>query len=522
MTRARSTLRSADLAGLLAAVGPSLTTELIERMVAAGATPAAARQRIVRGLTSSFDIKRLAGLRFAHNARFLYLADQFGDAAFWRALERAFHRSGPAYWRAVVGLRARGGLIPRALFPIACGAPAARKGQLSPERILERLRAIQLLDVQIDDEGAEYVTFRPYAYREDSPARLSARLLAEQVALEGCREWVRRLALGSYDSVRTRNDTPAPEVSSIAWDLSAPSFARPLVSFPGGKARNGFFVADILLREVVEREAVEAFIGKYDLAAAPLRVPPIMAMLVADRFTNEALALARSRGILVGAIGHLLGEDIARALHDLVEMLTDLGASVAADPGRLERTLGALTKIQGTADNIRGSLFELAVGYLAREVEGGYMKAGVTVRDPLTGESADIDVLIDRPDDAPVLVLECKGKAPGGRVSLKDVQRWRDNRVPLIQNALQSDSRFFSRRLDFQLWTNGGLHPAAQAWLSVQPPLEGPHILGWKDGEALKTYVRSGGSATISRIMDQHYFRNPLATLRRVETDGPR
>jgi hypothetical protein len=494
--------------------GPALTTELIERLVAAGATHAAARQRIVRGLASDYEIKRLAGLRFQHNARFLYLNDQWGDAAFWRALERAFRRSGHSYWRAVVGLRARGGWLPRALFAIACGAPSARRGQLSPDRVLERLRAIQLLDVELDGEGEELVTFRPYAYRKDPPEQVRARLLAEKVALEGVREWIRRLNLGSYNLVRVRSDDPQPQVSSLTWDVSAPSYVRPLVSVSEGKkVRSGFIVADILLRDVVQLEAVEAFVSKHDLAAALQNVGPIMPMLIADAYTRDAIKHARDRGLIPATIGVLLGDDIARALRDLVTMLTDLGASVSADPTRLDRVLGSLTKIEGAAGNVRGALFELAVGYLAREVEGGFMTAGLQVRDPLTGRPADIDVVVDRPDGAPVLVIECKAKSPGSLVSLAEVQRWRSDRVPLIQSALELDSRFRGRRLDFQLWSNGGLHDAAAMWLRVQPLPEGPHLVSWKDGVLLKDYVRTSGSGVIGKIMDEHYFRHPLTSI---------
>jgi hypothetical protein len=368
--------------------------------------------------------------------------------------------------------------------------------------------------VELDAEGVEHVMFRPYAYHKDTPAEVRARLLAERVALEGVREWVRRLNFGSYDRVRLRGDDPAPQVSSMSWDVSAPSYVRPLVSVgPDEKARSGFIVADILLRDVVQPEAVEAFVSKHDLAAALKNVGPIMPMLVADGFTRDGIALARGRGLIPGTIGVLLGDEIARALRELVVMLTDLGATVAADPTRLARVLDALTKIEGAAGNVRGALFELAAGYLAREVEGGFMTAGLQVRDPLTGRRADVDVIVDRPDDAPVLIIECKAKSPGSLVSRAEAERWRFDRIPLIQNALELDSRYQGRRLDFQLWSNGELHPAAAAWLAGQALPEGPHLVSWKDGPALKEYLRTAKSGVIAKIMDEHYFRHPLAKI---------
>jgi hypothetical protein len=507
------------LADILREAGPSLSTELIEEMVAKGASSSAARQRIVRGLAApSFDIVRLAGLRFQHNARFLYLRDQFGGREFWLALERAFRKSGVSYWRAITGMKARGGYVPLTLFATVSGAPTARKGQLSPQRILERLSAIQLLTTVADDNGHEYVRFLPNVYQTDPPATVRARLLAEQVALEGVKEWVRRLGFGSFDQVRVRNVDLPPEVASVRWDLSAPSYIRPLVALSATGPKPGFIVADIILRGLVDEDMVAAFVSKHDLATAPAGIAPVMPFVVADGFTNDAFRLARSKGIVAATTRMLLGDEIARALGELIDILTNLGATAAVNPGHLEHVLNTLTRIEGTASNVRGALFELAIGYLVKEIEGGYMKAGERVRDPSTGSPAEIDVLLDRPDDKPVLVVECKAKAPGSLVSLADVQRWRQNRIPVILEALRADQRFTNRAIEFGLWSNGRFHPAALAWLQAQPTLTQPHRFDWKGYEELLEYTRSAKSAVISKIMNDHYFRHPLVDLPQRQT----
>jgi hypothetical protein len=59
-----------SVTALLKRVGPSLSTELIAEMARHGVSTTSARQRIAR---AESDVVRLAGLRFPHNARFLYL-----------------------------------------------------------------------------------------------------------------------------------------------------------------------------------------------------------------------------------------------------------------------------------------------------------------------------------------------------------------------------------------------------------------------------------------------------------------
>lgn len=484
--------------------------ELIERLVAQGVSPDAARQRVARG-ARDFDVVKLAGVRFKHNARFLYLADQFGNAQFWRALERAFQRGGASYWAAVTGLKARGGRVRLADFATVSGVPALRKGQYSPQHLLDRLIAIQFLE--IEEIGEEtYVKFRPHAYHCDPPEVLRARLLAEAVALEGVRDWMRKLGFTSYLQTRVRGEDPAPEVSSIAWDLTGPSYIRPLARPGSDRLKPGFIVADINLRGQMDASAVAALVRKHDMASALPTFSPIMPFLIADAFTPEGHRLAKQKGMLPTTTAQLLGDVLARALRELVDLLTNLGATAAVNPDHLDKVLRELTRIEGAADNLRGALFELAVAYLVKEVEGGFVKAGVQVTDTSTRRAADIDVLLDRPDGKSILVIECKAKVPGNTVSLEQARKWREDRVPLIHRALTDDGRYQGRTFTFELWSNGRFRPDAASWLAAQPTDPGFET-AWRDGDAVRAYTGLAKSAAITRIMNEHYFRHPLASL---------
>jgi hypothetical protein len=509
--------RAESLTSLLRKVGPSLSTELVERLVAEGVSADAARQRIARG-ARDFDVVKLAGVRFQHNARFLYLGDQFGDAPFWLAVERAFQRGGAAYWAAVTGMKARGGRVRLIDFPGVCGAPASRKGQYPPRHLLDRLIAIQLLE--IEEIGEEtYVKFRPHVYQCDTPEVLRARMLAESVALEGVRDWMRKLGFTSYQQTRIRGEDPAPEVSSIAWDLSGPSYIRPLARAGEVRLKPGFVVADINLRGLLDAPAVAAMVRKHDMASALPTFPPIMPFLIADAFTADGHSLAKQKGMLPTTTAQLLGDIIAQALHELVAMLTNLGATVAVNPEHLDKVLRELTRIEGAADNLRGALFELAVAYLVKEVDGGFVKAGVQVKAPLTRRAADIDVLLDRPDGKSVMAIECKAKVPGNMVTLDQVRRWREDRVPVIYEALSADGRYADRSFSFELWSNGRFRPDAAAWLADRasdPRFE----IAWRDGDAVRAYLGLAKSAAITKIMNEHYFRHPLASLNKSAPVG--
>lgn len=506
MTRSSSPFDN-DLVRLIRGSGPSLTITLIAEMVKAGISPAAARQRIARAGDS---VTRLAGLRFAHNARFFFLSEQFGRPAFWKAIEKACQSHGPSYWGAIIGLKARGGAFPLRLFPGLCGAPLARKGQLSPERIIERLQAIHMVE-QITDEatGEAFIAFQPRQYRTAKLAQIRAQLAAEDVVLHGMKEWCRRLGLASFERVRLRGEDESPVVSSITWDFSGPSYARPLAQPLKGTLRPGFIVADVNLGKVLDADEVAHFVRKHDLASGPRNVAPIMPFLVADGFTATGFSLARQKGILATTTAQMFGEEVAKALRDLINLLSNAGATAAVNPEHLERVMGSLTKIEGAAHNLRGHLFELVVGALVKDVEGGYLRAGDEVRDALTRRSAEIDVLLDMPDDKGVLVIECKSKSPTSRIGLPEIQKWREDRVPLLRDILHSNAAYADKKLTFELWTNAPIAGAELEWLESHRAEEGCEI-GWRDGEAMKAYLEKSTSKSLIKIMNEHYFRHAL------------
>ncbi|MDO9461971.1 MAG: hypothetical protein Q7N95_17880 [Alphaproteobacteria bacterium] len=498
------------IVSLLRRIGPALTTELIAEMAKDGISATAARQRIAR---SRGEVTRLAGLRFTQNARFVYLPDQFGDQAYWAAIERVFRSHGASYWGAVVGMKARGGLYPRKFFASVCGCPNSRKRQLSPNRVFERLSAINLLEeIEDNSTGDKLVKFRPHVYGADPLATVRARLIAEDVILHGMKEWCRRVGFGSFDLVRIRGDENPPVVSSITWDMSAPSYARPLVRAVGAGLKPGFIVCDVNLRGALDEDDVKLFVRKHDMASGPSEVAPIMPFLLADGFTSAGFNFARQKGVLATTVSHLFGEDVATALRDLIGLLTDMGAKVSVDPEHIERVLTSLTRIEGAANNLRGALFELVVGNLVKDVEGGCMQAGRKWTENETQRSAEIDVLLDRPENRGVLVIECKSKIPGSRVNLEEVQKWRDDRVPLLHRILRDNLRYSDKPLTFELWTNGPLGADVLSWLNSLP-VPDDYTVGWKDGEGMKVYAAKAQSPSIRKILNEHYFRHPLARL---------
>lgn len=495
-----------DTDDLLGHLGPGLTTQYIAELVATGMTEAAARKRVQR---MSAQYQKLAGIRFEKNARFIYRPEDYGDIAFWAGLEKAFYTHGKSYWAAVVNLRARGGACRKERFAQITGAPIARRRQLSPDAILDRLKAIQLLEeVEIKDQA--FIRFRPNHLRPAPMEVINANALAEFVALHGIKEWARKLGFGSYNKFRLRGDNDPPIVSGMTFDLSAPSYFRPLLQIIDGQAKSGFIACDINLHRPIGEEETEAFIRKCDGAAFSAKVGRIMPMLVGDVFSAQALDLAKSKGLLGITLENLFGNELAKALRDLVSLLTDAGATASVNPNHLMHVMQILTRIEGASANLRGALFELVVGSLVKDVEGGYLKTGQKLSDPETGRRAEIDVQLDKPNNAGFLVIECKAKNPGARVSETDVRKWYGDRVPLIHSILNTPYKHVQRPFHFEIWTNGVFAASALKWLRQQPSKCGGYTIGWKDGTALKQYADKATNSSLRAMLNEHYFRSPM------------
>lgn len=498
---------------ILESQGPGLTGEVIETLVENGVSKVAARKRVER---ANFDYTRLAGVRFAKNARFIYLDHQYGGKDFWKAVERAFEKAGTSYWHMVNGLRARGGRCKASYFPIVASAPKARKSQLSPARILERLCDVNLLEVRKLTNDVEYVQFQPNIYHKISEERLLATHLAETILLNAVITWSQKLGFGSYNQFQIRTEEELPIVSGLAWDMSAPSYIRPLRQVVGGKLLPAFFVCDVNLNGPLSEGYVLSFIHKHDVASAPRNVAPILPLLVGDVFTQAAYDLAKQKGIMAVTVADLFGDDVRKALQDLINLMSDAGATVSVNPQHLAAVLNSLSKIEGSANNLRGTLFEFVAGSLLKDIESeGYLEIGKKHTDfKKTGDQFEIDILLNQEDKNRVLIVECKSKIPGSLVSLEEVKRWHNDRVPLIYRTLKDSYRLEGREFIFELWSNGGLHAQASNWLENQKPQFNEYKVGWKDGPALKAYSNKAKSSAIRQALKDHYFTHAYSKVR--------
>lgn len=486
--------------------GPTRAARLTEAIVVeTGLKTEAARQRLSRAKP---PVRRYPFPLLPKQENFFYLEADRNTERYWVNLVRDLRETNSIYGLAIDGFMARGGCVPKDEFAVVSGAPIALKRQVASEVVANRLIELGFMTAQdVPGLGPCYVANR-YAVADHLPfPEIRARLLADGVVLDGLREWVRRNGFASYNKIALRNDDHDRLVGQFKWDLTGPSYLLPLRT--NGQA-HGFFVADVFSDGRIDANQVCYFVRKAQLYRRTSKSGDLLPMMVAESFTGNALNECHRAGVLACTLSGLWGNHVAQALRSLVHTLKNAAAVAASNPEQLQRLLDDLSQIEGAAGNLRGILFELLSGHLAKVAFGGGIELGVLAKDYATGRTADIDIMCVT-EDHNVRTIECKGRAPGGRLVLEDVETWL-GKLPTFRGHLSQQSHLRERSQEHMLWTTGTIEPDALARLEEEKARRVKHQISWKDGQAVRDLARKAKQKVIGDALDQHFLKHPLAT----------
>ena len=512
--------RDIDIERILRMEGPCLSSRLCSVLESRGLNAEAARQRISRAPSA---VKRLAGLIFPRNVRFLYHELDFNSAHYWHALVRDIEKASPAYTAAIAALRARGGIVPLRHFPVVCGAPVLQRGQLASQSVLERLLHVRVLkEVDVPAVG-RCIAFDANGHLGGySQRKLKARLLTEGILLLAVRDWARNLGVISFDKVAIRDeDADLPKVGTFHWDLAGPSYLRPLARRDrDGKLQPGFVVCDAIVGQFIDKAGVAAFVRKVELVGYLPNLASILPLLVVDHFEAEAFRLARSRGVIAATPESLFGREVAQGLGALLKALTSAGEMASKNPDIIDEVFRKLGRIEGAATNLRGALFEMLVGHCVQQCEDGLIDIGKTLRDPESMAAAEADVFRIK-ERREVWCYECRGYQPAAIIDFAMVEEWLTKKVPVMHGALRGEERFQGCRFHFSFWTTGIFAPDALTFLKDAAERTKRYSVEWKDGVAVKKYASKLTRSSVPKILDEHFFRHPLAEMTARRDPGP-
>ncbi|MCP5399117.1 MAG: hypothetical protein H6921_07415 [Sphingomonas sp.] len=483
-------------------LGPSRSSLIVEAMAKDGISAPAARQRISR---AGDHIRRFPIPMLPKREAFIYLQKDRNSERFWLNFIRDMRASGSVYSAAIDGMIARGGLIPAYEFPTISGAPVIpQKGQLHVDVVSSRLQAADFMkEVWYDDKLHFELAF---SLASGTPVGMRARDLTERVLLDGLREWCRKIGLASYNSICVRGDPDLRPIGPFAFDLAGPSYLLPL---QGGPSMPGFIVADVFAEGILTVHEIQYFIRKARMLKATLGKIGVLSIILAEGFTGEAMTAGHKAGVILATPKDLFGRRVGAAVSSLCEVLKNAAAYASSSPERLTLLLDNLFDIEGRNRNIRGVLFELVAGYLARR-DAVSIEMNLTARDSSTGKTAEIDVQKVAYQGRSVTAIECKGKEPGGVLSKEEVQKWL-GKVAIIRAHYRAHYSLREAEHRFEIWTSGTIAPDALELLQDEKAKRVKTPIDWKDGQRVLELARADKEKGIADALYQHFINHPLA-----------
>lgn len=480
--------------------GAMLSSKVSQIFQDQGLSAAAARQRIFR---RSASVKTLHGLPFTKNAKFLYLEGEFGTPKFFDNLLRELEESAPGYAAALYGLAARGGICLVKDWNIVSGSPVLQKGHVSSEEVLKRLKSVKLLEQRTIAGIGDCVVLALWAENINFGA-FRARLTLERIAIDTVRQWAVRMGFSSKDTIKTRFDNVPAKFSTFSFDIVGPSYLKALMVQTKTGPKNGFFVADVVWADELREMDAKSFLRKIATLSALKNLGRFQPMLVSDGFTRDAIMACRAKGVMAVTVDTLLGRGVAIALRELLDVLTRAAQVAIGNPGKIDEIFDKLSTVEGLSGNLRGAMFELIVGHIAKDLLGGSIDIGEIATNATDNSRADIDVRQVGQDQ--VTCIECKGYDSDNDVSLEEVKYWLEKQVPIIRAYHAYQQRFVQKIELFEFWTTARFSNEAKAYLKERKTAIKKYQIGWKEGREVLTEARRLSSRMIFKTLKTHYF----------------
>ena len=486
--------------------GPTRAGRLVTTLTQSlNISPEAARQRLSR---AHHPVERSRWRLLPRREAFFYLRSQHDSELYWNNLLRDLRETGSIYACAIDGLVARGGIVPVDEFAVVSGAPITLKKQVPSVGVAKKLIDLGVMQKEeIAGFGHCFVARSGAVMKPLEISHIRARRLTEGVVLDGLRQWAKKNGIGSYDKITIRGEGHPLKVGQFKWDLTGPSYLLPVRRFDN---QNGFVVADVFAECRLDVPHIRYFIRKVQTYQKTSNSGALFPILMAENFTGGALTEGRKAGLMLTTPKNLFGRHVAAALADLVETLKRAADIASVDGDCFYKLLDQLSEIEGRSGNLRGILFELIAAYIAQHSIGGSIECGVPHTHRENGGKTDLDVVCKTVPNA-VHVIECKGKIPGGTVSLEEVEYWLGKQLPIMKDYVASRTDLRERKLTYEFWTTGAFEAEAIDKLKSEQALRTKQPIDWKDGKAVRKITRELQLKSISEALDQHFLRHPLA-----------
>lgn len=410
-----------------------------------GITNEAARKRLQRLPKDIYKIKGIC----RDGQSILYHKDSWGSPEFFDKLIEVLKNNAKQHYAVLNAINLHHGVIPKDILPEYTVSPVGKiKGHKSFNSIIKDLISLHIIEATDDT----YKTLG-CAYNENKSKALN---VIHKITIADFCEWGRNIGLFSYNSAKFHT-----EISSYLFAMTAPSYIKSLVSkSKNEKPSPAFVVADILLNREIKKDDIEFFIKK--LENVSMRNPAkIIPFLIIGTHDKEVYHTLKSNGILVGNIDALFDKKYSESLYGILNLIENAGAILKSNPDQYLKLIKSIEALSfGKTYNLKGALFEMAVGYYHGQQSCKTLDISKKIS---YNKCREIDVYAEYHNS--VVFAECKGY--NHKIEDDYVEKWLSEKIPVIRDwALRQDS-IRNKQFVFEIWSTGGFTDKSYDKLSI-------------------------------------------------------
>lgn len=425
--------------------GPFLSGELLEMLTSGSEAVSneAARQRIYR---LNGDVYKIRGL-FSDRQILFHHKENYGTEDYYAGLSRALKKAGKQYHIILQSLDFHFGQIRLNQLPSYSVNPVLDlKGHVTFQTALNQLLKLNIINIDED-----YVSLSGLI-SENNPNKTRAKGIevAKNFLLIQFNDWSRKIGLVAYNSSKFYSS-----FGNFQFNFVSPSYVGSLPNRKNNSIVPGFVIADILIGNVINEAQIEFHINKIRTLKYRKNIANFIPYLIVDSLDPQALNALKAEGIVVGFVNELFGNNYKELLNSLINLVTNAGAILKKNPDAYLDLILKLNKlVDGKTNNLRGDLFELAVGYYQ-----GRICSSIEIGKPIIheGQRREIDVFGITANK--VVLCECKGY--NDKIKKADIETWLGEKIPVIRKWVLDQPSISDKQIVAQYWATGGFEDDA-------------------------------------------------------------
>lgn len=464
--------------------GPTLSGDIIKYFQKEGLSSEAIRKRLSR---IGDPIHKIQGF-FKDNQTFLYHIDHYNDDRFYSGLRNALKVSAKKYYSIIVALEYHNGYINKNHLASYSFSPI--ENLKSHKKFSDVINDLIKLKV-IFEEGDYYKVSDLFSNRTTNNFNFYKAIeLGKEVIGNQFYNYARSIGLISYEKGKFNS-----EFSKFQFCFTAPSYISGIVKFDK-KIQPAFVIADFLIGNSNNEFTIDFFIQKIQVIKSQTK-NNFLPFLITDALTQDAFKKLKENGIIIGFVNKLFGDEYEELLKSLISTVTNAGTILKTNPDAYLQLLLQLNKlVDGKTNNLRGDLFELAVGYYYSNL---CQSLDIGKRINFQGNYKEVDVYATFQDK----YILCECKAYKTKIDLKIIDNWLSNKVSFMYKSIREYN--FDKEIVFEFWSTSGFTDEAIEFLNdKQKNLKKYRIEFYGEKEILEK-ARQSKANKIVEIMREYF-----------------